>query len=52
VIRGFRSTLLLLIVLVGLVAYIYFVDRNQPLGDTVERDAVFAALEADDLEEL
>src|SRR5690606_35381616 len=46
------STLLLLGVLVGLVAYIWFVDRNQPFGDAVERDKVFEGVAADDITEL
>ena len=51
-VRGARSTLLLLGVLVGLVAYIYFVDRNQPLGDVEERDSVFEGVTAEDIEEI
>lgn len=51
-VRGARSTLFLVVVLVGLVAYIYFVDRNRPVGDTEALDTVFAELEADDIEEV
>lgn len=51
-VRGARSTLFLVAVLAGLVAYIYFVDRHQPVGDAEERDRVFADLEADAIEEL
>jgi hypothetical protein len=51
-VRGARSTLLLLGVLVGLVAYIYFIDRNRPLEEAEERDNVFEGVTADDIEEL
>jgi hypothetical protein len=51
-VRGARSTFLLLGVLVGLVAYIYFVDRNQPLGEADDRDSVFEGVTADDIAEV
>ena len=34
--RGLKSTLALGVVLIGLVAYIYFVDRNKPTSDALE----------------
>lgn len=36
-----RSTIAAVVVLGGLVAYIYFVDRERPLTETPERDKVF-----------
>jgi hypothetical protein len=50
--KGVKSTLFLLVVLVGLVAYIYFVDRNQPLSDADEKENVFATATADQIEEI
>ena len=50
--RGLRSTILLLFVLVGLVAYIYFVDSKQPVGEEDEKENAFATVTADDLEEI
>jgi hypothetical protein len=51
--RGLRSTLALLIVLIGLSAYIYFVTWRQPeAGAEAERDRVFAALESDKIDEI
>ena len=50
--RGLRSTILLLLVLVGLVAYIYFVDSKQPVGEEDEKENAFATVTADDLEEI
>jgi hypothetical protein len=49
---GFRTTLVLLVVLIGLGAYIYFVDRNKPLGDTESREKVFTEVVSGDIEEL
>jgi hypothetical protein len=49
--RGLRSTAALLVVLIGLGAYIYYVTWKEPeAGSGLER--VFAALEADDFQEL
>ena len=40
--RGLKSTLALAAVLIGLVAYIYFVDRKKPASDAPEvKDYVF-----------
>jgi Domain of unknown function (DUF4340) len=50
--QGVKSTLLLFVVLVGLVAYIYFVDRNRPVSETEERENVFTGVAADDIEEI
>src|SRR5918996_3201702 len=52
--RGLRSTIALLVVLIGLGAYIYFVTWKQPdSSDTASnQEKVFAALEADKIEEL
>ena len=37
--RGWKSTLALLVVLVGLGAYIYFVDSKKPVGDAAKEKA-------------
>jgi hypothetical protein len=50
-VRGFRSTLILLFVLAGLGAYIYFVDSRKPVGDAA-KEKVFASVTADDLEDI
>src|SRR5262245_9716999 len=53
--RGLRSTIALVVVLVGLGAYIYFVTWKQPEGggDTAtKQDKVFDKLEADKIEEV
>ena len=50
--HGLRSTALLLIVLGGLVAYIYFVDSKNPASGTETKDKAFAALTAEQIEEV
>ena len=51
--RGLKSTIVLLAVLGGLVAYIYFVDSKKPAsGGTVTKDKAFAALDAGQIEEV
>jgi Domain of unknown function (DUF4340) len=52
--RGLRSTIALLVVLIGLGAYIYFVTWKQPdSSDTASnQEKVFASLEAEKIEEL
>jgi hypothetical protein len=52
--RGLRSTIALLVVLIGLGAYIYFVTWKQPEGGDAasKQEKVFASLEADKIEEL
>jgi hypothetical protein len=49
--RGLKSTLALLVVLIGLGAYIYFVTSKQPDGGTGQAK-VFAALATDKIDEL
>jgi hypothetical protein len=49
--RGLKSTLALLVVLVGLGAYIYFVDP-QPDSGTPTKEKAFASLKAAEIEEL
>jgi hypothetical protein len=49
---SFRSTLVLFLVLVGLGAYIFFVDSKKPVGDTEKKDKVFTGLASDDIEEM
>jgi hypothetical protein len=50
--RGLRSTLILLVVLAGLVGYIYYVDAKKPASGTETKDKVFTNLTADNIEEL
>ena len=50
--RGLRSFLVLLVILIGLGAYLYFVESKRTPGDTGEkRDKVFT-VEADKIEEI
>ena len=49
--RGLRSTIALLVVLVGLGAYIYFVDLS-PTAPQTTKEKVFASLEAAKIEEI
>lgn len=49
--KGLRSTILLLVVLVGLVAYIYYADRNGGNGDDT-REKAFASVTAEDIQEV
>ena len=51
--RGLRSTIALLVVLIGLGAYIYFVTWKQPAQDAASKlEKVFASVQADQIEEL
>jgi hypothetical protein len=51
-VRSFRSIAVLGVLLVGLVAYLYFVDSKKPVDQTEEKAKVFAGLEADKIEEI
>src|SRR5262245_36990671 len=50
--RGLRSTIGLLVVLIGLGAYIYFVTSKKPDIPVTKQDKVFASLEAAKIDEL
>ena len=50
--RGLKSTLVLLVVLIGLAGYIYFVDSKKPVGDVETKEKAFAGIKADDVEEI
>jgi Domain of unknown function (DUF4340) len=50
--RSFRSIAVLGVLLVGLVAYLYFVDSKKPVDQAEEKAKVFAGLEADKIEEV
>ena len=50
--RGLKSTIVLLVILIGLGAYIYFVDRNREVEDPNANPKAYATLAADDIEEL
>jgi hypothetical protein len=49
---GLKSTLALLVVLIGVVAYIYFVDAKKPVDDAAAKEKAFTGIKADDIEEL
>src|SRR5262245_50598247 len=49
--RGLTSTIILVVVLAGLGAYIYFVESKKPAGGLPEKQKVFT-VEADKIEEL
>ena len=48
--RGLKSTIALLVVLVGLVAYIYFVDSKKPASDAPETKAKAFTVDTDQIE--
>lgn len=51
--RGLRSTIALLVVLIGLGAYIYFVTWKQPAQDAgSKQEKVFASVQSDQIDEL
>ena len=51
--RGLRSTVALLVVLVGLCAYIYFVLSKKPEGESEEKkERVFVSLDADKIDDV
>jgi hypothetical protein len=50
--RGLRSTIALLVVLIGLGAYIYFVTWKQPPDTGSKLEKVFASVQSDQIEEL
>ena len=49
--RGLTSTIILVLVLAGLGAYIYFVDSKKPAGGLEEKQKVFT-VEADKINEV
>jgi hypothetical protein len=51
-VRGLKSTIALLGVLVGLVAYIYFVDSKKPASGGAETKAKAFTVDADQIEEI
>jgi hypothetical protein len=50
--RGLWSTIVMVLVLAGLVGYIYFVDSEREPSGTTAREKLFTSLEADDIEEV
>jgi len=50
--RGLKSTIALLVVLIGLVAYIYFIDSKKPASDAPEAKAKAFTVDADQIEEI
>jgi hypothetical protein len=50
--RSFRSLFVLVALLGGVLAYLYFVDAKKPVDQTEEKPKVFAGLESDKIEEL
>jgi uncharacterized protein DUF4340 len=51
-VRGLKSTIVLIAVLIGLVAYIFFVDRKKPASDAAPTKAKVFAVDADQIEEI
>jgi hypothetical protein len=51
-VRGLKSTLALLAVLIGLVAYIYFVDSKKPASGAPETKTKAFTVDADQIEEI
>jgi Domain of unknown function (DUF4340) len=51
-VRGVKSTIALLVVLIGLVAYIYFVDSKKPASGAPETKAKAFTVDADQIEEI
>ncbi len=49
---GAKSTLALALILIGVVAYIYFVDSKKPVDDAAAKEKAFSGITADDVEEL
>ena len=50
--RGLKSTIALVVVLIGLVAYIYFIDSKKPASDAPEAKAKAFTVDADQIEEI
>ena len=50
--RGLKSTIALVVILVGLVAYIYFVDSKKPASGTAETKAKAFTVNEDQIEEI
>jgi hypothetical protein len=50
--RGLKSTVALLVILIGLGAYIYFVDRNREAEDPNAKPKAYTTLATDNIEEL
>ena len=50
--RGLTSTIIGAVVLAGLVGYIYFYEWDKPATTTEEKEKAFAAVQADNIEEL
>ncbi|MBI1876195.1 MAG: DUF4340 domain-containing protein [Acidobacteria bacterium] len=50
--RGFRSTLILLVIFLGLLAYIYFYESKRPAGGAPETKAKVFTVESDKIAEL
>jgi len=50
--RSFRSLLILMALLGGLLAYLYFVDAKKPVEQTEEKAKVFTGVDVDKIDEL
>jgi hypothetical protein len=51
-VRGLKSTIALLVILIGLVAYIYFIDAKKPASGAAETKAKAFSVDADQIEEI
>jgi hypothetical protein len=50
--RGLRSTLILLVVLIGLTGYIYYLNEKGGSSSADDKEKAFAAIKAEDIEEV
>ena len=50
--RGLKSTIALLVILVGLGAYIFFVERNRVIEDPNAKPKAYTTLAVDNIEEI
>ena len=50
--RGLKSTIALLVILIGLGAYIFFVERDREIDDPNAKPKAYATLNVDDIEEV
>jgi hypothetical protein len=52
VMRGFRSTIILLLVLLGLLGYIYFIEMKKPAANLADQKQKVFTVESDKIEEI
>ena len=50
--KGLRSTLVLIVVLAGLLGYIYYLNKNESASPASTKDKAFGSVKAEDIEEV